>query len=172
VTARIEVDHSEDCPTRIRGGRCTCEVQVSARNVTEPVKARITTRAGRKIRHVAPGHVVDVATGQGLWRYNAPGFMPRAVWMGMEPGSGAWLDWWVARRPEREDRAPKQFTLGRMVPLLVRVMLAIGGWGIEERNRLADSIIEELALEEQLVRGACGVVSGLIEAWQAIGGWS
>lgn len=24
---------------------------------------RITTRAGRKIRHVAPGHVVDVATG-------------------------------------------------------------------------------------------------------------
>lgn len=25
--------------------------------------ARITTHAGRKIRHVAPGHVVDVATG-------------------------------------------------------------------------------------------------------------
>jgi hypothetical protein len=87
------------------------------------VTGRITTRAGRKIRHVAPGHVVDVATGVTIERF----------------GAGFTLHWRTQFCEQDGDVCRDGMTvwalddvlycigMAEAVCVLVRVMLAIGG---------------------------------------------
>jgi hypothetical protein len=79
---------------------------------------RETTRAGRKIRHVAPGHVVDVATGIDIERSS---YFVRG---------GAKDRWTLPGQRGRLlmlDESLRHVARAEAVCVLVRVMLAIGG---------------------------------------------
>jgi hypothetical protein len=80
------------------------------------VTGRITTRAGRKIRHVAPGHVVDVATGIEV----------RQTYTTLTNATR----WQIGRTSQewtRLDRALGSVARAEAGCALVRGMLAIGG---------------------------------------------
>lgn len=85
--------------------------------------ASITTRAGRKIRHVAPGHVVDVATG---------------IEIASSYTAATSTTWWVMSFPGFTGRGFSRLTdalvvisvqhpRASAVCALVRGMLALGG---------------------------------------------
>ncbi len=80
------------------------------------MKARITTRAGRKIRHVAPGYVVDVATGIELMRFDEG-----------RHGTRWHLRCGDASRTSINDLLAR-IAAAEGACALVRGMLTIGGW--------------------------------------------
>lgn len=83
---------------------------------------RETTRVGRRIRHVAPGHVVDVATGMEIHRQGV------GVWI-VKPAEGGASGWQRSSMTEglKHISRMESATIAAGVCALVRGMLAIGG---------------------------------------------